>query len=199
MPILPFVATGVIPFWAFRTTVSSVQSAGTKNRGLLQFPSVTPLDAAMACWLLEAAVFLSLALVFSLAMTLFLDAAPAADLPVFLLVVLFATCFGLSIGLVFGSLILYWPSFRHVSNLILRSLVFVSGVFYVLSELPIAVREPLQYNPLIHITELGRAAYFQVFAADRAWPGYLALWSVAALTLALVLERSSRQRLGHLA
>lgn len=199
MELIPFVSTGILLFFSFRQGLSQVQGAATSNRGLLQFPTVTPLDAAISRWLLEAGGFILIAILAILLMVYFDWSQPPQNLLFFLSMIIVSTFFGFCWGLIFGSLALYFPPIRALSNMISRFLLFVSGIFFVMPEAPPPIRDVLVYNPIIHIMEFGREAYFRVYTSDYADAGYLTVWMVLSLIAGLVLERTSRRALGWLA
>lgn len=198
MELVPFIVTGVLLFWSFRSGVSQVQGAASSNRGLLSFPAVTPLDAAVARWILEAGAFLVISIISIIIMTYFNWAQWPRDFLVFLGIIILASFFGFSWGLIFGSLIIFFPPIRIFSNIVMRFMIFVSGVFFVMPEAPAALRDYLIYNPVIHIMEFGREAFFRVYTTDYADANYLGTWIVLSLIAGLILERASRRSLGWL-
>lgn len=194
MPVVLFVITGFVPFMIFRDTMQ-LQSAIVQNRNLIAFPQVTTFDVIIAKAILEIAVLSS---VFVVLITLahILGQEVRIENPLGVLsACLLLGLFGLGAGFVFASLAPIIPSMRQVSAVVLgRPLFFGSGLFFTADSLPPVVREWLLYNPLLHMIELGRSAFFHEFETSHGDWQYAVICTICALALGLVVHQALRHK-----
>jgi capsular polysaccharide transport system permease protein len=191
VPVELFFLCSLFPYGAFMRTWDYASGAIRANTGLLMFPIVRPLDFFVARTVLEAAsqllVFLILAVIVQ---GLFGE---PRHLPDNLLGVLGAAMaailLGASLGLVFGCVAMEFPSVEVAMQLIRRALFFSSGVFFTADSLPVVLSNYLYWNPVLHVTEWFRSAYFS--EAKSYFLDLEYLWGsiVLLLVLGLALER----------
>lgn len=193
-----FFVTGIVPFLLFRHVSTQVGNAVAGNRALLTYPLVTPLDVALARLALE---FATMTLVFALILA-GLGVLGRAGLPADPLQLLAAwaglAALGTGLGLVNNAIGLYSPSYEKLYNaLVGRTLYFASGIFYVAGNLPPAVRAWLLWNPLMHLVEWSREAFYPGFDSQYIDRGYAIGWSLSLLFLGLLVERGTRRKVGE--
>lgn len=163
-----FVATGILPYVAFRQTVTALSRVLQAHRHLRYLPGVSTDSILWAAMLLEAFnVTFSALLIFG-AITIL----SGSDLPASVagVVSAFAVTWVLSIGVgrfvaIGGQLS---NTFARSVPLVLRPFFWLSGVFYVAAELPEPLQDLLWYSPFLHITEILREAYFLGFQSQFA-------------------------------
>lgn len=196
IPVVLFMLCGVVPFLLFRKMLGRCMGAIESNVSLLYFPQVTIFDVVIARALLE---FLTISIVFVLLLGILtaLNVPMDVERPLDVIgwfVALAILSLGLSIG--FSALVPMYPSVQNVvQSVLLRPLLFISGVFYSADMLPDAIRPYLLFNPLMHIFELIRSAFFLQFESIYADPGYVLSWVVCTLFFGLLLQRGLRQRI----
>jgi capsular polysaccharide transport system permease protein len=81
-----------------------------------------------------------------------------------------------------------------VEKILTRPLIFISGVFYVPSLLPMEAGNLLWWNPVLHLVEWFRLAYYPTYPRlifTPWWPLALGVWFLFA---GLVLERFTRSK-----
>lgn len=191
VPVELFFLCSLFPYNAFMRTWDYTSSAITANTGLLMFPVVRPLDFFIARTVLEGAsqilVFVILAIVIQ---GLFCE---PRHLPDNLLGVLGASMaailLGASAGLVIGCLTMEFPSISVVMQLVRRLLFFTSGVFFMADSLPVIIKDYLYWNPVLHVTEWFRSAYFSESSSDFLDLQYLWGCIVVLMLAGLMLER----------
>jgi len=164
MPIVTFMITGFVPFTLFRDTMTQCQGAIQQNATLMAFPQVTTFDVIIARGLLELAVLLSVFVILLLGATA-LGVDTRVDNPLGVLAVcLTLSIFGTGLGFALASITPLIPSTRQIVSATLgRPLFLASGLFYTADALPPAVRDILLWNPVLHMIELCRSAYFVQF------------------------------------
>lgn len=168
-----FYATGIIPFMLFSSVHGSVSQAINTNRGLLTYPVVQPLDAVFAKFLTSfmtlfvVGVLLYTGIILYFQLPVSLD--PAAIFSGFLLMGLL----GLGLGTINCVLFGFWPTWRHVWNVLTKPLFIASGMFYTFDSLPVQAQSVLWYNPLIHAVGLMRSGFYGGYDASYVEPLYV--------------------------
>ncbi|MFG1480145.1 ABC transporter permease [Xanthobacter sp. V4C-4] len=194
MPVFPFVLSGLVLFWMFRTTLFRVSSFKTAKAGFRNNPRVTALDVLAARGILNVIFYIFLG--FPIFLTLyFLDLSPFMSNPgeVFLIMVLMGI-WGISLGLCFGALFLYMPFMRLVVQGMMMMLMWVSGVMFIWAEAPYMLRWLIIYNPIFHFMELMRSAYFGSYVTPVGDWSFVLTTVAVSLALGLMLERVTRKR-----
>lgn len=87
-----------------------------------------------------------------------------------------------------------WPTIDRIKGVMMRPLFWCSGLFYTAGMLPVTIREALLWNPILHVTELSRGAWFATYD-DFGELSYAFIWILGFWFVALTLERSVRSRL----
>lgn len=195
MDVVAFVITGFVPFVIFRNTMGQTQSAISQNTSLIGFPQVTTFDVMISRALLELAVLLCV-LVIMLWGTGLIGLDVRCEKPLELLGVCLLLCIcGLGLGFVFASLTPLLPSIRQITGQLLgRPLFFSSGLFFTTDSLPDRAREVLMYNPLLHLIEKGRSAYFHEYESQYASWSYAVCWALGLLAFGLIFHQALRKR-----
>ena len=112
------------------------------------------------------------------------------------LMYLFLAAFlGLGLGLLSGAVKLYWPNWSTFQSVLMRIMFFTSGKFFLADSLPRTLQEWLWYNPMLHVTEGVRSAFFRGFESRFLDPAYPVLCMLLLLFLGLASERVSRGKL----
>ena len=190
-----FMISGFVPFMMFRDTMTQSQGAISQNTSLLGFPQVTTYDLILARALLEVSVLLVVFGVMMMASGLMgLDVRCENPLGVLAACGLFWVL-GLGFGFIFASLVPIIPSMRQVTGALLgRPLLFSSGIFYTADSLPSGIRHYLLYNPVLHMVELTRSAYFYEFHSDYGSWSYASSFAFGTLAFGLIVHRAMRKR-----
>ena len=189
MPVVPFMITGIAPFMLFRNTMTQTMGAIETNRVLLAFPQIKLLDLVLARALLEIATltvvfFLILAGAHVLGYTIKIE---NPLLVLFALGCLAVTGFGLA------------PFVRSMPQIVSifagRPLFFVSGLFFTAEMMPTGVREFLLLNPILHMIEWLRSAFFVEFESRHASVEYALAGALVSAFLGLVMLRGLGKRI----
>lgn len=160
VPAEIFVATGILPYLAFRQTVTSLSRAVPANRSLLYIRPITVHDLLAASALRECLNLITTAiLIFGGISIIFGTKGPAHPGGVVLGLGL-AWMLAVGLGRFVAVLGLLSDSFARSVPIILRPVFWLSGIFYTATELPKGIQDVLWYSPLLHITEITREGYF---------------------------------------
>ena len=194
MTIVPFLTTGILPYNIFQSTASRSIAAIPSNRGLLFYRQVRPLDVIAARSVLEVSTLVTVfAVLLGLHLLVSEDRA-APDLLATLLGLGLAGALGGSLGLVLSSLNVYSNVVERIYGPLSRPLFWCSGLFFTAEDLPDRARDILLFNPILHVVECVRSAWFPMQPSRYFSLGYVCWWIVALAALGLLLERSARRR-----
>ncbi len=196
MPVVQFMLTGIAPFMLFRNTMTQTMGAIETNRVLLTFPQVTPIDLVLARALLEIATLtvvfiLLLATAHALGFTIDIEN-PLEVL--FALACLALTGFGL--GAIFAALAPLLRSTQQIVSIVAgRPLFFISGLFFTAEMMPEGIRDLLLLNPLLHMMEGLRSAFFVEFESRYMSMEYALGTALVTVFIGLLMLRGLRKRI----
>jgi capsular polysaccharide transport system permease protein len=108
---------------------------------------------------------------------------------------LLAGALGGSFGAALCSLTVYSNSVDKVANALLRPMMFMSGTFFALEDMPPQLADYLVFNPMLHVVELVRDGWFPTYTSTRVNAWYPSIWIGGFTILALTLERVVRPKL----
>lgn len=196
MPAVLFITTGIVPFFLFRDAMNVTLLGIKSNRALLTFPQVTPLDIIIARVLLEIAtsivVFVVLLFIWH---SIGLEIQMERPFDVFAWLIVMGLL-GAGVGAFFGALSPLFPSVdRLVPVLLSRPLFWMSGVFFTADHLPSNFRSLALFNPLMHVLEEIRSAFFMQFESPYVNPEYVLYSTLTALALGFLALRGLRRRI----
>jgi capsular polysaccharide transport system permease protein len=191
-----FLIVAMIPFFVFRNIWFRAAGAGAGNSGLFSYRQVKPLDAMIARSIIEAMIY---AVIFVLLIGYFgwtgATVMPGRPLE-YMGVVALLIIWGLALGLITAVLGHNRPAVQTFLRLLSMPLYILSGVIIPLSRFPATMHEFLLWNPLLHLVELSRWAYFpsyQVFrGANLEYPLSVGL---VLFALGMVMYRVNRLKL----
>ncbi len=195
MPLVPFMLIGIVPFAFFRDVMNQLQGAIVSNKTLFAFPQVTTFDVILARGLLEILITFG---VFGFLLSMIHLAGYSINVQRPLEVL--AGCgllamLGLGAGFTFASISPILPSLRQITSAFLgRPLFLASGLFFTADSIPSEIRQYLLYNPIMHILELIRGAFFFEFETSHGSWHYAIAWSVGALATGLITHQALRKK-----
>lgn len=181
MPFAIMLLVAFLPFFMFMHSFTSGAKAVTSNRGLLNYGRVKPVDTVVARIALEGIIAVVSFSVLLTAFTIYLKIPlaiqdPARFILTFILFWWFCLGCALNIAIV-GTL---FPESQKILPMITRPLYFVSGLFFLATDLPQPIQGYAYLNPVFHGIELLRDAYFTTYETPG---GSLLTFFLIALTL----------------
>lgn len=185
-----FFATGFLTLEFFRKLSTSLMTTFNANKALLTYPVIKETDTLFARHILITATYLVIMILFygtliALGLARF-PARPGELLLAFAAI----SMLGFGFGSLNAVLMSRWESWQYIENILTRPLIFISAVFYVPSNLPGEAVAVLRWNPVLHLVEWVRVAYYSdynSYVLDRTVP--------VAMGLALVLLGLAGERL----
>ncbi|WP_426959659.1 ABC transporter permease [Muricoccus radiodurans] len=194
-----FYMTGVLPYLFLCHLTEKGMDLARSQRVVLTLPTVNLADVIAASLLLRAATD---AVVLIVSVGVFI-AIGMAELPrdALSLVLAYLLLFLLGSGIAAVNMALSTLSSvpEKIWPIALRAFYFLSGIFYHPDAMPTEFREIVLWNPLLHVIEWVRQAYFPLYVSPYLDTGYVFRCAVAALLLGTLAAAaaSRRARLVH--
>ncbi len=190
-----FLLTGMLPYQLFTNTVTKSMVAFEANQGLFNYRQVKPFDTLVTRCLVECIVYLFVFLILVAAgMALGFDAA-IHDFLGLMLILLLLVCFSFGFGLICAAIGTFSENFQKVIGVVIRPLLFISGIFFAVSMIPDQYQGLMLINPLLHFLELIRAHYFEAFQSQGASYLYVIAWTMGSCFLGLWLYTHLKDRI----
>ena len=189
-----FYASGLLILMLYSDLTMKLGQAIRFSRPLLAYPGVNYVDALLSRFLLNMlSQIIVLALIFGgmiqlLDLRLILDFGAIARA----LTMVFALCFG--IGVMNCFLMSRFPVWMQIWSILNRPMFIISGVFFVIDELPAEFRDLLMLNPLAHVISEFRAGFYVTYDAPLVSPLYVYVISLVLTFFGfLLLYRYNRK------
>jgi len=186
---IPWMVVGMMTFFVFREGMMRSIGAIDANRGLFSYRQVKPVDTvivrAVVEGFLKTIIFLIFILVFEL---IDIDILPDEMLEVIYIWFL-SWLLGLGVGLIVSAASALVSEVGKIVRMAFLPLYFFSGVMLPLNILPHDILAYLTFNPLLHIVELMRSAFFEAY---KPLSGvnfiYVMWWTLGTLSLGLAMH-----------
>ena len=189
-----FFASGMLPYSAYKQVTGAINRSSKGNRSLLFFPIVKPIDAYAASMVLETTVMVVVMCIIFIAYHIAFGGGLPDSFIMTIVPFIYSALIGFSIGIFnvcVGSVFKAWIK---IFKMMSRPMFFISGIFFLAESLPRTIQNILYYNPILHITEWARQGYYAEFQSDFLDLYYLNGFTIAALFVALALERTMRRQ-----
>lgn len=194
MPAYPFAILGVISWDTFRFAAMAAMSNGGTIIHQMDHPPVRRFDVIVAK-ALNGFVIYSLVGMIMMGSAIALDFTTLPEDPLLLVgAFLLVWLLGLSYGAVVGSLQMRYGGVRRVNSILLRTVALTSGLFYVTEQLPPDLQVFVIWNPLIHLVQIIRSAWFVEYDSVDASLPYVAIWLGGLMILALMCMTVDERR-----
>lgn len=155
-----FFATGILTLSFFNELSNKLMTVFDANRALLTYPVIKDLDTVFARAVLVAATYTLIMVIFYVTLFAF-GLAPVPARPEHLILAFLATwLLGLGFGTLNAVIASLWDTWLQIEKILTRPLFFVSGIFYVPSQLPPQARDVLEWNPVLHLVEWFRHGFY---------------------------------------
>lgn len=149
---------GVLPYFMFSHAAMAANGAVRAAEGLLAYRQIQPLDIIIARVLIEGAVMLIVGVIAALAWWLTGHDVVIDDPLLALVFVMLLLLLGLSYGVFTEVMSTIYPDLRRVFALMMRPLLFISGLFFTMTMIPFGLESWLKWNPILHLVDLTRGA-----------------------------------------
>ena len=188
---LTFVLIGFIIFFMHIRTVAAV--AGALRPDMMNHQRLTPF--LMVCVKAISSGYKNvLALIIMMILNWVLrDVYEMQDPLLFVIVIFFCWFGGIAVGIVFLALNRYFTWGALIQTAYVRIMFFTSGKFFVANLVPSNMRVFMDWNPLFHLLDYGRAAAFLNYSARTTDLNYAIYVYSAVFVLAMLVEAHVRR------
>lgn len=191
-----FMLTGLMTYFLFSKMATYLAHAVDSNRALLNLPPVKPIDVIVARAILETATYLFVGFVLLVGLTMFDAADVAPHNPVQLAGAIASTVgLGFGIGVVNMMMRAFARNWMTFFGLLLSPVFFLSGIWFLPSQIPPPFRDYILYNPLLHNIMWVRSGFYRDYHPSELDRGYAVWWAVLAVVLGLAFLRVARRKL----
>lgn len=169
--------------------------AVSANKNLLIYRQVRVFDPFLTRFILEA--FLSLVVLICLIVGSWWIGfeVELVNTLRFLVVYALLSFFAFGISLIFGVLNTLYPEPGKLLPIALRPLMFISGTFFSINEMPRSAQDLLLWNPLLHAFELMRSSFSFHYDTSLVSIDYLALSALTTMTLGMLMFRANWRKM----
>jgi capsular polysaccharide transport system permease protein len=158
-----YLVIAMIPFFIFRNIWYRMMTAIQGNAGLFGYRQVKPADAMAARAIMETVIYLMIFCAFLL-IFLWMDYQVLPRRPLeYMGIVCVFILFGIGLGLLSAVGVRKFPALATFLQLISFPLYITSGVLIPITSFPPLVIQILMWNPMLHLVELSRWAYFPTY------------------------------------
>jgi capsular polysaccharide transport system permease protein len=185
-----FYMTGIVPFGIYTSISAKTSGALRFSRPLLNFPTVKPIDAIFARFLLHLFIEVMVFLTLTYVIIHFWNLNPHIQPLLVMQSILLAAILGLGLGCFNAVFFLLLPTYDNVWSILTRPLMLASGVIIPIASIPEPYATYLWWNPIAHPIEIMRAAFYPEVEVTHASVVYVLLISLGAFTIGMVTLQS---------
>jgi capsular polysaccharide transport system permease protein len=193
MTPLTFYTLGVLAVFMSFDVINMVFRAAGSPSALFSFPSVTAIDLALAQSVASFCVYFAIFWVFLLPISIYEGVWPPHDLLELMLAFVGLYLLSVGLGFVLSGVYRVFPMIAKFWAMVTRILRMTSGMFFVITMMPLAIWPYLSWNPILQIAEMLREAWFGTYKSPIADPMYVAAWILGLLLFGLSIERFMRR------
>lgn len=184
---LLFYATAYLPFNVYQALSLTVSRSLNFSRPLLMYPVVTWADAILARFVLNTLTAILVAYILMSGILIFTETRVILETGPIVTAMALAALLGLGVGTLNCALGGLFPTYEIIWSIATRPLFIVSGIFYLMEDMPQNLQDILWYNPLMHITGLMRAGVFPTYEPLYVNNLYVLGVSLVCLLFGLIL------------
>lgn len=189
-----FFATGFLTYDFYKKLSDSLMNVINSNKALFLYPVVIETSAIIARFVLISLTYFVI-MCFFYGVLIILDLANFPSFPINLcLAFISIALLGLGIGIMNLFIISVWQTWRNIWKIVTRPLFFISGIFFVPSFLPEYVLDYLKWNPVLHLIEGVRTAYYANYDSRVLDYSYILILSFVLIVIGLLGERLLRHK-----
>lgn len=192
MTPLMFYILGVLPLYVCFDGLRSYSQLASPSK-MLMFPRVTPVDIAISSGVASFSIYFLLFWTISIPVSMYENAWPPQNIVELILAFFLSWLLGLSIGFALSGVYRVFPPIKQFIGYAVFGLRMASGFFFCITMLPLSYWPYVTWNPLLHITEMTRDAWFESYVSPIASPMYVSECLLCLALLGLSVERFMRR------
>ncbi|OEF51351.1 ABC transporter [Enterovibrio norvegicus] len=185
MPTYYFMAYGILLVRFFMECTTNVSNAIANNKSLFSFRQVQPSSAFIASSLFELiSKFLVAIIIIFIGFMLNVESALHNSLGI-LYIFMLTWLMSVSVGIFFALARCYVPEVTKIRSFILRPLIFLSGAFFSLKDIPMEYWHFFTWNPILHSIEFTRDFSSSTYNAEGVSFLFLNMTTFSMLFIAM--------------
>ena len=181
-----FIASGMLMLTMFLALANRISQCVVFSKPLLFYPGVRYVDAIVARFLLNAITQVLVVFIVITGIVFIYDLRLILRMEWIFLAFGLSWLFALGVGVMNAFLIGMAPVWQQIWGIITRPLLLVSTIFYTFESIPLAWRDALWWNPLVHVVGFMRRGLYPTYDADWASWVYVAVVGATLLALGLL-------------
>jgi len=190
MPVFVFMMYGMTLVKFFQATLNSCAMAFKKNKALFAFRQVQPLSSLVAIALFQ--LLINITVIFILFIVMYVMSIELRmDTSLNIIANVLQLWFiAVAIGCLFALAESYVAELGKIRELMSMPLLFISGVFFSLKDIPQSYWHYFDWNPILHAIELSRQAAYSSYGAVGVSNSFLFQVTLTSTFLALACYHS---------
>jgi capsular polysaccharide transport system permease protein len=182
-----FYATGLLPIMIYTSLTTKMGMSIRFSRPLLAYPKVSFFDAIFSRLILNALTQVVVFIVVMSGLIWVFDLRVILDYGAIALSLAMIIALGGAIGTLNCFLMSRFPVWQQVWSILNRPMFIISGVFFLVDEVPEPYRSVLLINPVAHCLSLMRAGFYATYDAQLVSPTYVFLVAIVAMFFGVLL------------
>lgn len=185
---------GVISFFIFIRVFNSCMGSISAAKGVFSYRQVRPIDAVLVAAAIELMMMLALKFVIVFVLLWIGRPVEADNLLGFFAAIGLLFSLALGLGLWADVYITKNQEIRRFVDMMNRPLLFLSGAFFTMEQIPDLIAPYIIWNPILHGVDLARGEMLSAYDSPGSWV-YIGLWTLFSLWIGFV---AYRKHLSHL-
>jgi len=190
-----FYATGYLPFMLFNDVGNKAATSLNYSKPLLQYPAITFMDVLIARALLHLLTHILIAYIIFFGLAISLDIHLNPNYLMIALSYLMGALLGLGMGTFNCFLMMSFPVWERIWQILTRPLIFISGLFLPYDTMPEVAQNILWWNPLIHVVGFLRLGIYDFYEGSYLSAIYPVTSALLLMTIGMVLLKKNHERL----
>ncbi|WP_350335614.1 ABC transporter permease [Coralliovum pocilloporae] len=188
-----FFATGILAFTLYKHLSSKLMKALQQNQSLLSYPVINELDILIARIVVIVVTNIAIMLVFFSVLNVTGYGHYPKDIATLLMAFFSGVLLGVGVGVCNLVLFRLFAVWSRVETIISRPMFFISGIFFIPDSMPPNIRYFLSWNPVVHLIDWFRTAFYPTYHAFTLEKWYLLTFGLTLTVLGLIAERFTRR------
>ena len=184
-----FYATGMVPFTMYNAVSGKVATSLMFSKPLLNYPTVTFVDAIFARFSLNFLTEMMVAYVVFVGLFVIFDPQVIIDMGTIIHVFCMIAVLSLGIGTLNAFLFARFQAWQRAWSIVMRPMFIISCIFFLFDTIPLPYRDWLWYNPLVHIIGMMRHGFYPTYEASYVTPLYVYGVGITCALAGLILLR----------
>ncbi|WP_260680351.1 ABC transporter permease [Thalassotalea sp. PS06] len=192
VPVAMFLISGILPFKMFSKLMPQLAASVSANKGLLGYRQVEPIDPLITRFIIEMVTFVIVyAITVSVLAWIGFEVMPE-NFSALVLITCLLSLLALGLGLLLCSATIYWEDTPKIVSILMMPMFLISGIFFSATMIPSQYWFLFDWNPIFHVIELSRDAYFQSYTTpvgDWKYVCFVVLCCLAAGLMTFQINR----------